>query len=123
MYRYEKSGALSGLMRTRGFCQNDAHIYCRYDQAKDEFVKVMHLHAYYYELFGIKNYYMRLSLPDLSRLAKYVNQPEKWKRALDIIVQAMSESGIASSSEKPFRMPNGDPATMSVRPSALKSAR
>jgi threonyl-tRNA synthetase len=92
-YRYEASGGLSGLMRVRGFCMNDAHIYCRYDQAKDEFVRVLHLHARYYELMGIKEYYMRLSLPDMTKLDKYVDQPEKWMAALDIIKQAMSESG------------------------------
>ncbi len=59
-YRYEASGGLSGLMRVRGFCMNDAHIYCRYDQAKEEFIRVMHLHARYYDLMNIKEYYMRL---------------------------------------------------------------
>ncbi len=72
------SGGLSGLMRVRGFCMNDAHIYCRYDQAKDEFIRVMTLHARYYDLMNIKEYYMRLSLPDLDKLDKYVDQPEKW---------------------------------------------
>ena len=77
-YRYEASGGLSGLMRVRGFCMNDAHIYCRYDQAKDEFIRVMQLHARYYDLMDIKEYYMRLSLPDLDKLDKYVDEPEKW---------------------------------------------
>ncbi len=94
VYRYEASGALSGLMRTRGFCQNDAHIYCRVDQAKDEFVRVMRLHARYYDLMGIQDYYMRLSLPDLDKLEKYVNAPDKWLAALDIIRQAMAETGL-----------------------------
>jgi threonyl-tRNA synthetase len=93
VYRYEPSGALSGLMRVRGFCQNDAHIYCRYDQAKDEFLRVMRLHARYYDLMGIKEYHMRLALPDLAKLDKYVNEPEKWLAALEIIRQAMKESG------------------------------
>jgi threonyl-tRNA synthetase len=92
-YRYEASGGLSGLMRVRGFCQNDAHIYCRYDQAKDEFIRVMHLHARYYDLMGIKEYYMRLSLPDTANLAKYVDEPEKWLAAAEIIRTAMKESG------------------------------
>jgi threonyl-tRNA synthetase len=92
-YRYEASGGLSGLMRVRGFCQNDAHIYCRYDQAKDEFIRVMHLHARYYDLMGIKEYYMRLSLPDSSNLQKYVDEPEKWLAAAEIIRTAMKESG------------------------------
>ena len=82
-------------MRVRGFCMNDAHIYCRYDQAKDEFIKVMRLHARYYDLMDIKEYYMRLSLPDLDKLDKYVDQPDKWLKALDIIKEAMKESGYA----------------------------
>jgi threonyl-tRNA synthetase len=92
-YRYEASGGLSGLMRVRGFCMNDAHIYCRYDQAKEEFIRVLHLHARYYDLMNIKEYYMRLSLPDMSKLDKYVDAPEKWIAALEIIKQAMQESG------------------------------
>ncbi|HEY4124414.1 MAG TPA: threonine--tRNA ligase, partial [Rhizomicrobium sp.] len=92
-YRYEASGGLSGLMRVRGFCMNDAHIYCRYDQAKDEFIRVMRLHARYYDLFDIKDYYMRLSLPDLDKLDKYIDEPQKWLDALSIIRAAMTESG------------------------------
>jgi len=92
-YRYEASGGLSGLMRVRGFCMNDAHIYCRYDQAKEEFIRVLRLHARYYDLFGIKEYYMRLSLPDMNKLDKYVDEPDKWVAALEIIKAAMNESG------------------------------
>jgi threonyl-tRNA synthetase len=92
-YRYEASGGLSGLMRVRGFCMNDAHIYCRYDQAKDEFIRVLRLHARYYDLMGIKEYYMRLSLPDMNKLDKYIDEPDRWVAALDIIKQAMNESG------------------------------
>ncbi len=93
VYRYEQSGALSGLMRTRGFSQNDAHIYCRYDQAKAEFLAVMRLHARYYDLMGIQKYYMRFSKPDLNKLDKYVNEPQQWIEAMNIIQQAMDESG------------------------------
>jgi threonyl-tRNA synthetase len=103
-YRYEASGGLSGLMRVRGFCMNDAHIYCRHDQAKDEFIKVMRLHARYYDLMNIKDYYMRLSLPDMKKLDKYVDQPEKWIAALDIIREAMVESGY------PFKEVEGEAA-------------
>ena len=92
-YRYEASGGLSGLMRVRGFCMNDAHIYCRYDQAKDEFIRVLRLHARYYDLMDIKEYYMRLSLPDMNKLDKYVDEPQKWLDAMTIIKQAMDESG------------------------------
>jgi threonyl-tRNA synthetase len=93
-YRYEASGGLSGLMRVRGFTQNDAHIYCRHDQAKDEFIRVMRLHARYYEMMGIKDYYMRLSLPDLTKKHNFVDEPEKWKAAGDIILAAMKETGL-----------------------------
>lgn len=93
VYRFEQSGVLTGLMRTRGFIQNDAHIYCRYDQAKDEFLQVMRLHAKYYDLIGIKSYYMRFSKPDLKKLDKYVNEPDKWIAAIQIIQKAMDESG------------------------------
>lgn len=94
VYRYEAHGGLSGLMRTRGFCQNDAHIYCREDQAEEEFINVMKMHAYYYEVLGIKEFYMRLSKPDLKKLDKFINAPEKWIKALNIIVSAMKKSGL-----------------------------
>lgn len=94
VYRYEASGGLSGLMRTRGFCQNDAHIYCRYDQAREEFIRVMRLHARYYDLMEIKEYYMRLALPDTANLQKYVDEPDKWLAAADIIRAAMKETGL-----------------------------
>jgi threonyl-tRNA synthetase len=98
-------------MRARGFCQNDAHIYCRYDQAKDEFLRVMRLHARYYDLMGIKEYYMRLSLPDLAKLDKYVNEPQRWLAALEIIREAMKESGypyIEAKGEAAFYGPKVD---------------
>lgn len=94
VYRYEDSGTLSGTLRTRGFCQNDAHIYCQMDRAKEEFVRVMELHSRLYRLLGIEDFEMRLSLPDLDNLEKYVDQPEQWQSALDIIVEAMRESGL-----------------------------
>jgi threonyl-tRNA synthetase len=92
-YRYEASGGLSGLMRVRGFSQNDAHIYCREDQAKDEFIRVMRLHARYYNLMGIKDYYMRFSLPDLTKKHNFVDEPEEWRKAGEIIRSAMKETG------------------------------
>lgn len=94
VFRYEASGALSGLLRTRGFCQNDAHVYCREDQAQAEFADVMRLHARYYELFGIADFHMRLSLPDLASSTKYVDDPAAWERAIAIIRAAMRESGL-----------------------------
>ena len=93
VYRYEPSGALSGLMRVRGFCQNDAHIYVSHAEAKAEFIRVMHMHARYYEMFDIKDYWMRLSLPDLRKLDKYVDDSQGWLTAMGVLREAMIESG------------------------------
>lgn len=96
VHRYEAHGGLSGLMRVRGMCMNDAHIYCTEAQVKDEFIKVMHMHQRYYNLFGITddNFYMRLSKPDMAKLDKYVDQPEAWEKSLDLMVEAMQGSGL-----------------------------
>ncbi len=94
VYRYEAHGALTGLMRTRGFCQNDAHIYCQMDEAKAEFLRVMRMHSDYYSLFGIEKFYMRLSLPDMERLDKYVDDAESWTKAVEVLREAMIESGL-----------------------------
>ena len=104
LHRYEASGVLSGLMRVRSFYQNDAHLYCTYDQAKDEFIRVMQLHARYYQLFQIKDYFMSFSKPDLQRLDKYVDAPDKWLAAMAIIQQAMDETGL------PYEEREGDAA-------------
>jgi threonyl-tRNA synthetase len=93
VYRYEASGGLSGLMRTRGFCQNDAHIYCRPDQARDEFLAVMRLHARYYAMFGIEDFWMRLSLPDTRQIEKFVDDPNGWMASMAILREAMDASG------------------------------
>jgi len=93
VYRHEASGGLSGLMRVRGFCQNDAHIYCREDQAKQEFLDVMDMHAMYYGMFGIEDFWMRVSLPDFENLDKYVDDVDGWKKAMAILKAAMDESG------------------------------
>ena len=94
VFRYEASGGLSGLMRTRGFCQNDAHLYCREDQVLEELVRVMRLHARYYELLGIRDYRMRLSLPDFAAGAKYVDDRPAWEHAIGLLRQAMQASGL-----------------------------
>lgn len=93
VYRYEASGGLSGLMRVRSFSQNDAHIYCRPDQAKDEFLSVMQLHARYYDIFDIKDYHMLLALPDLGKKHNFVENPDAWEKAIAVIREAMEESG------------------------------
>ena len=67
---------------------------CDFESAKDEFIKDMHMHVSFYELFGISDFYMRLSLPDLDNLGKYVDDADAWKKALNIIIEAMIESGL-----------------------------
>jgi len=99
VYRYEDSGALNGLMRTRGFCQNDAHIYCRPDQVIDEFLSVIRMHADYYRLFNIAEFRMILALPDLENPNKYVDQHQAWLESADLIRQAMQQQPIPYTEE------------------------
>ena len=94
VYRYELSGTLAGLLRTRGFTQNDAHIYCREDQAEEEFLKVMQLHEFWYKkVFGITDFYMRLSLPTKDK-KKYAGVPAGWTKAIALVRNAMKKSGL-----------------------------
>ena len=92
-YRYEQSGELAGLLRVRGLTMNDAHIYCTREQVKQEFIRVMQLHTRYYELFGLRNFWMRLSLSETGT-GKYVDQPENWARAEELVIEAMNEVGV-----------------------------
>jgi len=95
VYRHELSGTLAGLLRTRSFTQNDAHIYCREDQVEEEFLNVMRLHEFWYKkVFSIKDFYMRLSLP-LRDKKKYAGAPAGWKKAVELIRCAMKKSGLA----------------------------
>jgi threonyl-tRNA synthetase len=94
VYRYERSGELHGLLRVRGLTQNDAHIFCRLDQAREEFLEVMRLHAYYYRELGIEDYHMVLALRDPANLNKYHGDEEMWATAERITREAMEESAI-----------------------------
>jgi len=93
-YRYEKSGELNGLLRVRGMAMNDAHIYCRKDQIKEEFIKVMRLHERHYKRLGINEYYMRFSRWDSTRKEKYIDQPQHWDFCEKVMKEALDESGI-----------------------------
>ena len=94
-YRYEKSGQLFGLMRVRSMQMNDAHIYCTEDQFKEEFLKVCHMYLYYFDIFGIEKYKMRLSLHDKNNLGeKYVNEPELWLKTEQLVREALTEGEI-----------------------------
>lgn len=94
VYRYERSGELHGMLRVRGLTQNDAHIFCRLDQARAEFLDVMRLHAYYYDMLGIEDYHMVLALRDPENRAKYHDDEDMWHTAERITREAMEESGI-----------------------------
>lgn len=95
VYRHEKSGELFGMLRVRGMTQNDAHIYCDEDNVIEELVKVMKLHAYYYDIFGIKDYYVELALPDFKKKKdKYFDDPESWEKSISILREAAKKSDI-----------------------------
>jgi threonyl-tRNA synthetase len=94
VYRYEASGQMHGLMRVRGFTQNDAHIYCTLESAKDEFVAVMRLHQYYYDALGLRDYHMVLALRDPKNKDKYHGDDAMWEQSERLSRAAMEESGI-----------------------------
>src|SRR5699024_7962796 len=81
MHRYEMSGALAGLQRVRGMTLNDAHIFARPDQIKDEFIRVVELIKEVYQDFGIQDYYFRLSYRDPEDKEKYIDNDEMWETA------------------------------------------
>lgn len=90
-YRNELSGTLSGLLRVRGMSMNDAHIYCRKDQIKDEFKKVIELTMSYFALFQLKDYWFRLSLWDKTHTEKYIDEPENWTYTQGVIRSLLIE--------------------------------
>lgn len=90
VYRYEKSGELAGILRVRGMCMNDAHIYCGEETLRDEFKAVMQLHLDHYKLLGLKDYKMRLSFSDPAK-DKFVTDPAKWRWAENFCQEVMDE--------------------------------
>ena len=92
VYRYEKSGEVSGLIRVRAFTINDAHIFCRPDQLNDEFERVIELILQVYRAFGITDFYFRLSLRD-DASNKWMGDPAVWQRAQDAAREALRASG------------------------------
>ena len=93
MHRYEKSGALSGLQRVREMTLNDAHIFVRPDQIKDEFMRVLELILEVYKDFNITDYRMRLSYRDPQNTEKYYDDDEMWEKAQAMLKEAMDEMG------------------------------
>lgn len=94
VFRYEDSGAISGLLRVRSMCMNDAHLYVTPDQIKTEFLAVLEMHRKVYEVLGLESYRLRLSAwdpDDPKGKDKYVNDPEAWESSQELIRQAMAD--------------------------------
>src|SRR3984885_2420603 len=96
VYRYEQSGELHGLTRVRGFTQDDAHLFCRPDQVKDEFKKVIDLVLYVFTALGFGNYTAQISLRDPTNKAKYIGSDENWALAEASIIEAADEKGLTT---------------------------
>ncbi|MGW7811355.1 threonine--tRNA ligase [Staphylococcus xylosus] len=94
MHRYEASGAVSGLQRVRGMTLNDAHIFVRPDQIKEEFKRVVNLIIDVYKDFGFENYSFRLSYRDPEDKEKYFDDDEMWNRAESMLKEAVDELGL-----------------------------
>ncbi|MGG4268534.1 threonine--tRNA ligase [Peribacillus simplex] len=94
MHRYEMSGSLSGLQRVRGMTLNDAHIFVRPDQIKDEFKRVVKLVQEVYKDFDIKDYSFRLSYRDPQDTEKYFDDDSMWEKAQSMLKDAMDELGL-----------------------------
>ncbi|QTN00035.1 threonine--tRNA ligase [Sediminibacillus dalangtanensis] len=91
MHRHEMSGALAGLQRVRAMTLNDAHIFARPDQLKDEFIRVVQLVQAVYKDFGIDDYYFRLSYRDPEDTEKYVDNDEMWEKAQAMLKETMED--------------------------------
>jgi threonyl-tRNA synthetase len=94
VYRYEQSGELHGLTRVRGFTQDDAHLFCRPDQVKEEFKKVIDLVLYVFKALGFHDYTAQISLRDPANKAKYIGSDENWQLAESAIIEAVEEKGL-----------------------------
>lgn len=99
VYRYEQHGELHGLTRVRGFTQDDAHIFCRPDQVKDEFLKVIDLVLYVFKVFGFENYTAQISLRDPENITKYFGTDDDWDKAESAIIEASAEKGLKTVTE------------------------
>ncbi|WP_339736705.1 threonine--tRNA ligase [uncultured Sunxiuqinia sp.] len=94
VYRYEQSGELHGLTRVRGFTQDDAHIYCRPDQLKDEFKKVIDIIFIIFKALNFEDYTAQISLRDPNKPEKYIGSTENWDKAEQAIIEATEEKGL-----------------------------
>ena len=94
VYRYEQSGELHGLTRVRSFTQDDAHLFCRPDQIKEEFCKVIDIILYVFKTLNFNEYIAQISLRDPDNKSKYIGSDENWAKAEAAIVEAASEKGL-----------------------------
>ena len=94
VYRYEQSGELHGLTRVRSFTQDDAHIFCRPDQVKEEFMNVIDLVLYIFKSLDFENFTAQVSLRDPNKPEKYIGSDENWDKAEAAIIEAAEEKGL-----------------------------
>lgn len=94
VYRYEQSGELHGLTRVRGFTQDDAHLFCRPDQVKEEFMKVIDLVLYVFKALDFPEFTAQISLRDPDNKSKYIGSDENWEKAERAIIEAATEKGL-----------------------------
>ena len=99
VYRYEQSGELHGLTRVRGFTQDDAHIFCRPDQVKEEFKKVIDLVLYVFRSLSFEDFTTQISLRDPNDKSKYIGEDSAWEQAEKDIQEAAAEKGIDTITE------------------------
>ena len=92
--RYEQSGELHGLTRVRSFTQDDAHIFCRPDQVKDEFLRVMDIISIVFRSMNFENFEAQISLRDKVNREKYIGSEENWEKAEQAIIEACQEKGL-----------------------------
>lgn len=100
VYRYEQSGELHGLTRVRGFTQDDAHIFCRPDQLKEEFAKVIDIVLYIFKTLDFEDFVTQVSLRDPDKPEKYIGSDENWEKAEQAILEVTREKGLDAIIEK-----------------------
>ena len=96
VYRYEQSGELHGLTRVRGFTQDDAHLFCRPDQVKEEFCKVIELVLYVFRALDFTDFTAQISLRDPDNKTKYIGSDENWALAEQAIIESSAEKGLTT---------------------------
>ena len=96
VYRYEQAGELHGLTRVRGFTQDDAHLFCRPDQVKEEFCKVIDLVLYVFKALDFKEFTAQISLRDPENKTKYIGSDENWALAESAIIESAAEKGLTT---------------------------